>query len=143
MALAASCRASRWAAAAWAWGTRIKAQAPALPKLLLSKGRGCVGHTHSKPHAGGQRRAPWCVPSCGSWASRQAKPRPFEMPEKGRDSWGRTWAVPHLASQRGAQRRVPGRKARSFGFWRSTLDHAPAGIRDPHIDDLNRSAADS
>jgi hypothetical protein len=39
---AASCRACCWAAAARAWGTRVTSEAPALPKLLLSRGRGCV-----------------------------------------------------------------------------------------------------
>jgi hypothetical protein len=48
MALAASCRACRWAAAAWAWGTGIGIEAPALLGVKsLSKGRGRVRGAYS------------------------------------------------------------------------------------------------
>jgi hypothetical protein len=65
-------RACRWAAAAWACGTWITAEAPAL-QVTPQKDRGSARPLWIAPHLASQRGCSGGVPSCGSWASRQSK----------------------------------------------------------------------
>ena len=93
-----------------------------------------------------QRRVPTRTKFFGASECSPLSPDPLEEanPAEGPGPRERS-LLDHLTHESNArpQRRVPGAKARSFGFWCSTLDHALAVIRDPHVDDLNRSAADS
>jgi hypothetical protein len=76
----------------------ITSEAPALPKLLLSKGRGCVRPvSREQPHAPIQRRQQRHVPSCGSWAIWQGKAPalPVTLP-KGRGRVRRRLSSPTL-----------------------------------------------